>query len=92
MVTGNNTMKKIHYVRGFVLSQRFSTGVQQEFLKLAIPDLVRGTDLLSLRLSNKKMTTTKWCESKLILFFLPDHQKSILLGVPKNFINLCAMR
>ena len=30
----------------------------QEFLKHAIPDyLVRGTDLFSLRLSNKKMTT-----------------------------------
>ena len=36
----------------------FQTGVPQEFLKHAIPDyLVRGTDLLSLRLSNKKMTT-----------------------------------
>ena len=32
----------------------------QEFSKHAIPDyLVRGTDLISLRLSNKKMTTAK---------------------------------
>ena len=37
--------------------QQFSTGVPQEFLKHAVADyLVWGTDLLSLRLSNKKMT------------------------------------
>ena len=40
------------------LDQQFSTGVPQEFLKHAIPDYsVRGTDLFSLRLSTKKMTT-----------------------------------
>ena len=38
--------------------QRFSTSVPQEFIKHAIPDyLVRGTDLFSLRSSNKKITT-----------------------------------
>ena len=37
------------------LTQRFSTGGPREVLKHAIPDyLVRGTDLFSLRLSNKK--------------------------------------
>ena len=53
------------------LRQQFPTRVQwlQEFLKPAIPDyLVRGADLFSLRLSNKKMTTANttvvavWCE------------------------------
>ena len=37
------------------LDQRFSTSVLQEFLKCAVPDYtVRGTDLFSLRLSDKK--------------------------------------
>ena len=37
------------------LTQRFSNGVPQEFLKYAIPDyLIGGTDLFSFRLSNKK--------------------------------------
>ena len=37
------------------LVQRFSTGVPQAFLKHVIPDyLVKGTDLFSLRWSNKK--------------------------------------
>ena len=41
-----------------MLEQQFSTGVLQEFLKHAISDyLVRDTDLFSLRLSNKKVTT-----------------------------------
>ena len=46
----------------------FSTSVPQEFIKHALLDyLVRGADLFSLRLSNKKMTTAKttidvWCE------------------------------
>ena len=40
------------------LTQWFSTGVLQEFLKHAIPDyLVRGTDLFSFQLSYKNMTT-----------------------------------
>ena len=38
--------------------QGFSSGVPQEFLKHAMPDyLARGTDLFSLKLSGKKMTT-----------------------------------
>ena len=42
----------------FVTGQQFSTGVLQEFLKHAIPDcVVRGTDLFSLRLSNKNNDT-----------------------------------
>ena len=41
----------------FHLGQRFSTSESQKLLKHALPDcLVRGTDLFSLRLSNKKMT------------------------------------
>ena len=41
-----------------VSEQQFSTGVPQEIVKQARPDcLVRGTDLFSLRLSNRKMTT-----------------------------------
>ena len=41
------------------LRRQFSTSVPQEFLKHTTPDyLVRGTDLFSLRLLNKKMTTT----------------------------------
>ena len=58
------------------LHQRFLTSVPQEFLKHAIPDdLVRGTDLLPLRLSNKQMTTSTQQklsdvnESTLYLFF-----------------------
>ena len=40
----------------FILGQQYSTGVPQEFLKHAIPDyLVRGTDLFSLTLSNRKI-------------------------------------
>ena len=35
-----------------------TTNVSQEFLEHSIPDyLIRGTDLFSLRLSNKNMTT-----------------------------------
>ena len=52
------------------------TGVLQEFLQHAIPDcLVRGTDLFSLILSNKKKMTTGnttiavWCEWIKITFF-----------------------
>ena len=41
-----------------ILEQQFSTVVPQEFLKHAMPDyLARGTDLFSLKLSGKKMTT-----------------------------------
>ena len=66
------------------LVQRFSTGVPQAFLKHVIPDyLVKGTDLFSLRWSNKKKMTAAntiiviWCEQvKLYLLFLSDHQKT----------------
>ena len=50
------------------LEQQFSTGVLEQLLKHAIADyVVRGTDLFSLRLSNKKMITANitiaiWCE------------------------------
>ena len=77
--------------RGFSVRQRFSTSVLQEFLKHAIPDyLVWGTDLFSLRLLNKKMTTANTtvavqCEwIKIIPIFLSDRR--ILV------ISLCAMR
>ena len=63
------------YRRGAVINkvtcsieQQFSSSVQQEILKHAIPDyLLRATDLFTLRLSNKKMTIantiiTIWCE------------------------------
>ena len=41
-----------------LVSCKRHTGAPQDFLSHAIPDyLVRGTDLFSLRLSNKKMTT-----------------------------------
>ena len=63
-----------------------------EFFKNATPDyLVRGTDLLSLRLSNKKMTTAN--ESKLYLYFLSDWRETYLLvrcGV--LLISSCAIR
>ena len=40
------------------IEEQFSTSVPQEFFKHAMPDyLIRGTDLFSFRLSNKKMTT-----------------------------------
>ena len=42
----------------YLLDQRFSIFVSQEFLKYANPDyLFRDTDLFPLRLSNKKLTT-----------------------------------
>ena len=77
--------KEIRY--DYSIGQQFSTqncvlwhtGVPQEFLKYAITDyLVRDTDLFSLRLSNKKMTTAiitiaVWCELiKMIPIFLSD--------------------
>ena len=46
-----------------ILNQQFSTGMPQECLKHALPgSSVRGADLLSLSLSNKKMTAASWCE------------------------------
>ena len=75
-----------------------SVCLPQEFLKHAIPDyLVRGTDLFSLRLSNKKMTTanttlTSVNGSKLYLFC--QIGKKNFFGVPQDFSNsfICAMR
>ena len=65
------------------LGQQFSTSVNQEFFKNAIPDyVVRDTDLISFRLSNKKMTTANtitdiWCEwIKIIPMFLSDWQST----------------
>ena len=58
------------------LDQRFSTSVPQEFLKHVVPDyFVRGTDLLSLRLSNFKMTTANttavtWMNQNYTYFFV----------------------
>ena len=51
-----------------LLHQQILTSALQEFLKYATPgSLVRGTDLFSLQLSNKKMTAAStaiavWCE------------------------------
>ena len=59
--------------------------------KYALPhNLVRGTDLFSLRLSNKKNDNTIaiWYEIKIIpIFFLVRLAKNIFLGVPQNFSN-----
>ena len=74
----------------------------QEFLNHATPDyLVRGTDLFSLRLPNKKMTTVDaaiavLCEWIKItpIFFQISKKYSVFFGVPQNFSNkyMCAMR
>ena len=73
----------------------------REFLKHAIPDyLVRSTDLFSLRLSNKKLTTANitiaiQCEwIKIIPIFSVRLAKIYFWGVPQNFSNyfICAMR
>ena len=75
------------------LCQQFSTSILQGFLKHAMPDyLVRGTDLFSLRLSNKRMITantiiTVWCEwIKITPIFLVNRLKYIF-GVSQNFSN-----
>ena len=78
------------------LEQQFSTGGLQVFLKCAIPvNLVRHTDLLSPRLSNKNMTTVNTTklscgnESKLCLF-LSDQQKIYCLVYGRTLvISLC---
>ena len=84
----------------FSLNQLFSTGVLQEFLKHAIPDyLVRGTYLVSVRLSNKNITTGNTTiaisvnKSKLQLFFCQIGNRYIS-GVLQNFsiISLCEPR
>ena len=79
--------------RGTKLGQRFSTPVQQEFLKHAIPAyLARGTDLSSLRLSNKKLTTAniiairyEWIKT-IPIFFCQIRKKK------KNYIFLVCHR
>ena len=82
----------IHYSRPMIFNS-----VLQEFLKHAIPDyLVRGTDLFSLRLSNKNMTTANttiaiWCEwIKIIPILLSDWQKNFFLECCRILvISLC---
>ena len=76
------------------IKQWFSTGVLQGFLKHTIPDyLERDSDLFSLRLSNKKMTTANTTTTiqyeriKIIPIFWPNWQKYIFLIVPQNFSN-----
>ena len=75
------------------LNQLSSASVWQGFLKHAIPGCwVRGTDLFSLRWSNKKMTTATTTiaigvnESKSHLFFV-RLEKIILFGVLQNSSN-----
>ena len=69
-------------------------GVPQGFFKHAIPDyLVMGTDLFSLKLSNKKKMTTANTitgvnEPKLYLFFVRS-AKNVFFGVSQNFSSLC---
>ena len=85
----------------YQIAQQFSTSVPQKSWKHTIPNyFVRGTDLFSLRLSNKKMTTVNTravqCEwSKIIPILLVRSAKAIIFfGVLQNFSNLflCAMR
>ena len=73
-------------LRGVGLTRAFSNSVPQEFFKHAIPDyLVRGMDLFSLTLSNKKVTAANTTtaisvnESKLYLLLLSNRQKIYFL-------------
>ena len=69
-----------------------SDGYAAGILKMCNTYLVRGTDLFSLRLSNKKTTTANTTraigvsESKLCLFFYPIG-KTIFFAVLQNFSN-----
>ena len=79
-------------------SQRFSTSVPQACLKHATPDyLVRGTDLSSLRLWNKKITTANTTiassvnESKLYLYFFARSAKYTFSGVPHSLNSECVV-
>ena len=74
--------------------QQFSTGALREFPKCTVSDyLVRGTDLFSLRLSNKKMATANttvaiWCDQiKIIPIFLVRTAKNVFFGVLQNVSN-----
>ena len=81
--------------KGITLNQQFSTSVHKNFH--AIPDyLVRSTDLLPLKLSNKNMTivnttvviSNDYCSEliKLTPIFLSDQQQyNKIFGVPQNF-------
>ena len=83
------------------LDQRFSTSVlwPQEFLKHAIPNYsVRGPDIVSLRLSNKKITTANttraiWCAWIKIIPVFCQISKIHIFGMPQHFSNsfTCAM-
>ena len=72
--------------QSYSLKQWFSICVLQEFLKYAIPDcLARGTDLFSLRCSNKKIQLptqqqpSDMNESKSYLFFVRLKKYNIFL-------------
>ena len=61
--------------------------------------LVRGTDLFSIRLSNKMPRTNstvaircEWIKIILFFFFLSDWQKTYFFGVLQNFNSLCVMK
>ena len=72
--------------------QRFSTSLPQKMLKHAVPDyLVRGTDLFSFTLSNKKddssqQTRAVWCECPVSNCKYTGHvtESCISLGMSHN--------
>ena len=82
------------------LNQQFLAGVPQEFLKHAIPDyLVRGTNLFSLRLSNKKMTNSQhnnshlvWINQNYAYLFSVRSAKKLFWCAQNLVIRLCARR